>query len=129
MKERGAVTRERDLHKAVAEFLAVALPKSAVWTTFPAGGGGKVRGAHLKARGLMAGWPDIQIIYRGIFYGVELKAVDGRLSPEQRACADAILKAGGRYCFARSINSLEGWFAIFGIPLRASTGAKRARVA
>ena len=114
--------KERDLHKAVAQFLAVALPKDVVWTTFPAGGGGKVRGAQLKARGLMAGWPDVQIIYRGKFYGVELKAANGRLSPEQRACAEAIRAAGGYYHQVRSLDELQSWLLLVGIPLRASTG-------
>ena len=114
--------KERDLHKAVAQFLALALPKNAVWTTFPAGGGGTVRGAQLKARGLMAGWPDVQILWDGLFYGVELKAAHGRLSPEQRACGEAIAAAGGYYKIIRSLEELQDWFPRVGIPLRASTG-------
>jgi hypothetical protein len=28
------------------------------------------------------GWPDICLIHNGIFYGIEVKAAKGRLSPE-----------------------------------------------
>ena len=110
---------EARLHRAVATYLTFALPKDAVWTTFPAGGGGTVRGAQLKARGLLAGWPDVQIIYRGKFYGIELKAAQGRLSPEQRACADAVIMAGGYYETIRSIEELQDWLKLVGFPLRA----------
>ena len=118
---------EAQLHKSVAQYLALALPKDAVWTTVGHGGGGKVRGAQLKARGLRAGWPDVQIIFRGKFYGIELKGPNGRLSPEQIACAKSIVDAGGDYTRAHAVSEVEDWLRLLRFPLRASSGPARKR--
>lgn len=120
---------EAQLHRAVADYLAVALPESACFTTFPAGGGGKVRGAQLKSRGLRAGWPDVQVLYRfsypdtihprSQFVGLELKTATGRLSPEQIECHAAIRRAGGLVFVCRSVEDVESFLSGLGIPLRA----------
>ena len=68
---------ELDFHKTVAQYLDKALPESCWWSTFPSGGGGKARGAKLKACGLKAGVPDI--------LWLELKAPKGSLSDAQEA--------------------------------------------
>ena len=115
--------RERDFHRSVADFLAVALPRDAIWTTFPAGGGGEARGAHLKSVGLVKGWPDVQILWRGLFIGVELKSETGKPSLEQIQVGLAIEKAGGKWFIARSIDDLTRKLTACGVPLRASTGA------
>ena len=80
----------------------IALPEGFWFTTFPAGGGGKVRGAQLKAAGLKPGVPDILVCggYEDISHNVhqkdvlwlELKAKDGTLSQVQKSC-HAELKA------------------------------------
>ena len=75
---------EAALHRAVAQYLTVALPKDAFWTTIPSGGGGKIRGANLKRMGLKPGVPDILIVYRGLPFFIELKSKAGRVSPEQQ---------------------------------------------
>ena len=97
---------EAQLHRAVATYLTFALPKDAVWTTVGHGGGGKVRGAQLKAMGLKAGWPDIQILMRGLFVGIELKGPKGKTSPEQDSIAHSIEKAGGHYYVCRSLDDV-----------------------
>ena len=48
------------------------------FTAFPAGGGGRVRGAKLKKAGLQAGWPDIQLVYQGRYFGLEVKTQTGK---------------------------------------------------
>jgi|SRR6185437_11471516 len=53
------------------------------------------------------GWPDICLINRGIFYGIEVKAETGRLSDDQKLIGDYIERNGGRYVVARSIDDLE----------------------
>lgn len=115
----GFVGRERDLHAAVMGFLAVALPPHSANTTFPAGGGGRVRGAMLKKIGLDPGWPDIQIIYDGQYYGVELKNHVGRISDAQARAHEAIRDAGGCVCVCRSVREVELFLREHGIPLKA----------
>lgn len=110
---------EAQLHKAVAQYLAAALPPEVVWTTFPAGGGGKVRGAQLKERGLRAGWPDIQLIVGGSFVGIELKAPRGKLYREQVARHDEIREAGGYVFVCRSLEGVASVLRGLGVKLRA----------
>lgn len=110
---------EAQLHRAVAYYLAASLPSDVVWTTFPAGGGGKVRGAQLKSRGLRPGWPDVQLIYKGQFIGLELKTEKGALSDDQRACLAAIKKAGGIVFVCRNLDGVAFSLYQCGIPLRA----------
>lgn len=117
---------EAALHRAVAAYLRVALPEDAVWTTFPAGGGGRVRGAQLKAAGLMAGWPDIQILHHGKLICVELKAARGRLSDTQAATILRIQAAGGLTVLAYSVADVETMLRAYGVPLRASITARAA---
>ncbi len=113
---------EDDFHMAVAAYLDLALPGDAVWTTIPAGGGGKVRGARIKAMGYKAGWPDLQVVYRGQLICIELKSAKGRLSPTQKAMHERLTLAGAYVYTARCIEEVEG-FLRGSVPLMATTGA------
>src|SRR3990167_8130944 len=97
---------EAQLHRAVAIYIAMAVPHDAVWTTVGHGGGGRIRGAQLKAMGLRAGWPDVQILWRGSFLGIELKSDAGRISPAQDETAAAIERAGGEVHLARNLDDV-----------------------
>lgn len=114
--------REEDLHRAVADFAALACPKGGevAFTTFPAGGGGKVRGAILKAMGLRAGWPDTQLMWRGRAFFVELKTKDGVLSQAQKDCIADLARAGCPCGVARSAEQWEEIVRGFGVPLKAT---------
>ena len=112
---------EADLHRAVADYLAHAI--TSPWTTFPAGGGGRARGAQLKGMGLTAGWPDIQIVHGGRFYGIELKAKGKYPEPHQRAIHDAIRTAGGRVAVCRSLAEVEDALTTWRVPIRARIAA------
>ena len=115
---RKPVQRERSLHRAVADYLALALPADCAWTTFPAGSGGKARGGQLKAAGLRPGWPDLQFLYRGRFLGIELKSAKGRVREAQDECMRLIVAAGGTWASARTLDDVERILVAFGIPLR-----------
>lgn len=110
---------EYTLHCQVADFLDRALPADAWWTTFPAGGGGKVRGARLKRAGLKAGVPDLLVIARdGQAHWIELKAYTD-LSQPQRGMRDTLIRAGCCWALARSVEGVERALISWGIPLRA----------
>ena len=108
---------EQQLHAAVAETLHLMLPRDeqwvrdtkTLWTTFPAGGGGKVRGALLKRLGLLPGVPDIILVSRGTLHGIELKTARGRVKPEQKAAHKLIELAGGHVFVARSVDDVIGF--------------------
>lgn len=111
---------EQQLHRAVAEYLTHALPQMSWFSTFPAGGGGKIRGAHLKAMGLKPGVPDILIINLGRAYWIELKAKRGRVSQQQTETRFALARAMSPSATCRSIEEVEEALRNWGIPLRAS---------
>ena len=114
------------LHRAVASWLRHAVRPPTFWTTFPAGGGGRVRGAQLKAAGLVAGFPDLILLHPVAkagsecgcwLIGIELKAPKGRQSPEQKAVEHAFEQAGGFYHIARSVEDVEEILRGAGVPL------------
>lgn len=52
------------------------------------------------------GSPDIIVVQNGIFIGIEVKRPGGKLSPNQKLFCDALLKAGGRYIVAHSLEDV-----------------------
>jgi hypothetical protein len=116
-------TEEQDFHKSVAQYLTLAMPLDAVWTTFPAGGGGKVRGAHLKAMGLRPGVADVLWWWAGYHGAVELKARKGVLADSQKLFRDAFIHTGGNYCVAKTLAEIDMHLFRIGIPLRTRIGA------
>ena len=87
--------REEFLHIAVASLLDQILPNDAVWTTVPIGGGGRIRAIKLKKMGVTAGWPDIQILWDGKLFLIELKRVNEYLNEAQRVLHPKIISSGG----------------------------------
>jgi hypothetical protein len=99
---------ERQLHKAVAEYLTLSLPSNAVWFPVPsASRRGPAQAANMKRAGeLMVGIPDIILVYHGRLIGLELKAPKGRLSPSQREFHDRLMLSGAVVHVVRSLNEL-----------------------
>lgn len=113
---------EHRLQQAVHVYLTRALPPDAIHTSVDAGQGrmDPIAGAHRRERGCRAGWPDLQIIWRGQFHGIELKGPKGRLSDNQVAVAEAIITAGGWWAECRSVEEVEATLRSWAIPLRAT---------
>lgn len=99
---------EAQLHRTVAKYLDAVLRPPVIWTTIGHGGGGRVRGAQLKAMGLKKGWPDILIIAPGPnVIGLELKAAKGTPTDEQRAMEAAFFNCRAWYITCRSVDDVE----------------------
>ena len=114
---------ESALHAQVAAYLRVALRHPWWFTTFPAGGGGRVRGAQLKARGLRAGMPDLLVFGPAwTVIGLELKSDKGRLSKEQVETHDAMRACGFSVFVCRSVDDVEAVLDAAEVPLRATVG-------
>ena len=123
---------EEALQRAVASYLDLALPDDVVWHHSPNGGArSKAEGGVFKAMGTRPGWPDIEIISRGFAghgraYFIELKAPNGRLSPNQKTCHAVLQKTGAPVAVCQRVEEVEGTLRGWGFDLRATTGARAA---
>lgn len=75
---------EQQFQVVLIQVLSWTLKPDVLVTHFPAGGGGRVRGAQLKRMGLLPGMPDLLFLHKGCVYFLELKAAKGRLTPAQK---------------------------------------------
>lgn len=115
---------EAALHKSVAAYLRLALKPPTIWTTIGHGGGGRVRGAQLKAMGVQKGWPDILIVWPDQdgprVLGIELKRKDGRVTPEQRQMFLDFTRALCIYVVCRSLDEVDACLRRAAIPVHAT---------
>lgn len=113
---------EAELHKQVADFLSLALPDDAFWTTISHGlylGANRFRaGARQKRAGQRPGVPDIYIGYGAGNFWIELKTKKGWVKPEQVTCHAEIKKAGGHAAVCRSLDDVIGTLKGWQIPLK-----------
>ena len=111
---------EAQLHKAVAQYLDLALPADAVWHHSPMGGKRpKGEAGKLKSMGARAGWPDITIIWQGRAYFIELKVGDRTLSVAQMDTIGQLRRAGAEVALSRSLAVVTNILTAWGIPLKA----------
>jgi hypothetical protein len=113
---------EADLQAQVMEYLRWALPADAVAHHSPGEGKRSLRAQRdLKRSGYQAGWPDIEIVWRGhpsIF--IELKAARGTLSEVQRRMHIKLAYCGAEVIACKSLLCVEEALRELGVPLRAS---------
>lgn len=115
------MTARRDLEgpvqRAVINYLRLALPGALITHTANevAARGGDVRRAIGKAKslGMMPGWPDLTVVWRGHIIFFEVKGPGGTLTDAQRSVADAMASHGAKWAVVRSIDEakarLEEW--------------------
>ena len=102
---------ESEIQIQIVELLKRVLKGDVLWTFFPAGEagggrGGNVRGARLKRMGLQPGWPDLQFLHKGRYFGMEVKTKTGRLSQSQRRMHSLLEEQGVSVAVVRSINDV-----------------------
>ena len=117
------VVPEHALQKSIAHMLVLEIaPAGKVsrhgvvwWSVDHANYAGEVPGVRI-GRGIVAGLPDLFILWLGRAFFIELKSADGIMSDPQRAVIPAILEAGGRAAVITTTDQmlacLDGW----GIP-------------
>jgi hypothetical protein len=119
------VVREPVLHREIAQVLRleIAAPghvsaDGVVWWSVDIAAYAGVAPGLRTARGVIAGIPDIIVVYRGCAFFIELKALDGLLSPAQERVAASILLADSRYGVARSADEVCALLDQWAIPHR-----------
>ena len=85
------------------------------WSIDHANYAGVVPGIRI-GRGIIAGIPDLFILYRGRAYHPEIKTEDGVMSDAQQSVSSAVLAAGGRVAIVRNANELLVCIDEWGIP-------------
>ena len=67
-----------------------------------------------RVRASVEGAPDLigLMLPQGRFLGIECKSLTGRLSPVQKAFGEMIVRMGGLYCVARSVNDVEEYLRL-----------------
>jgi hypothetical protein len=126
------VPSEHSLQVAVAAFLEAALLGVCPWTSVDAGAGrmGKAAAGRRKARGVKPGWPDVQVLWRGRFHGIELKRERyGALSADQMLVRAAIERDGGRWGLAHSVEEVCALLVGWDVPVRVPLARLQGRVA
>ena len=122
---------EQLVHQTISVFLNRALPQHAWHTALDSAGKASARiAANLKARGGKRGVPDHLILcdpFPVIF--LEVKTDKGRLSPEQELVGECIERNGGHWFCVRSLEDTQYVLQQIGIPLRATLGEIRERIA
>jgi hypothetical protein len=93
---------ESVLQTSIFQAINLILSKDVLITCFPSGGGGKIRGARLKRMGLVAGWPDLQLLHKGKYYGIEVKTPVGKLSPAQSELHEKLKSQGAKVAVVKS---------------------------
>jgi hypothetical protein len=115
---------EAQLHRSVAEYLALAIQPPALWWHTPNGEvRDKATAAKLKRMGVRAGIPDFLVCWpgedAGLMVWIELKRPGGRLSDHQQAVIADLTRCGfsGRVC--TSVQQVWECLNDWGVPLRA----------
>lgn len=139
-KKAEAGKSETSLHWHVAGYLDKHLAAPAWFTTFPAGGGGEMRGKILKGLGLKSGVPDILIIFPmslpmllpdgtvlnvmvPLLYWIELKKEksSGEPSTVQIATQQRLIEMGCRVANCNSMDSVKATLREWGLPYQENT--------
>lgn len=102
---------EGPIHRAILDLLALTLPPDAVWHHSPneldmAGPEAARQIAKARKLGTRAGWPDIEIIWQGRAYFMEVKA-ESRQSDAQKEVEEDLVRAGACYAVVRSVREAE----------------------
>jgi hypothetical protein len=86
------------------------------WCHVPNGGyRGAIEAAIFKSLGVVAGVPDLLLIYSGKICGLELKAAKGRLSPAQIRTQQLMREAGAIVASANGIDEALTWLETWGL--------------
>jgi len=116
------IDREGPIHRACLQFLRAVLPGALIHHSpneLDMAGKSAMR-AVVKAKsfGMQPGWPDLEVLYRGLFMTFEVKAEGGAMSKSQRAMRDAFAAQGVHYAVVRSVDDVKEALDDWGIDYR-----------
>ena len=98
---------EQKLQRQIVGYLSWVLAPPAWFTSFPAGGGGEMRGMILQGTGMKSGVPDLLLVHDGHAYWAELKSAKGVVSDAQKATHEALRAAQCPVAVVRSLDEFR----------------------
>src|SRR5262249_2251000 len=107
---------EQQLQKTILAHLSRRGMPGLWYCHIPNGGyRGAIEAAIFKSLGVVAGAPDLLLIFNGRAYGLELKAAKGRLSPTQIRTQEQMRQAGAIVETATGIDEALSWLTLWGL--------------
>lgn len=108
---------EYDFHRTVTAFLSRALGRDCFYF-HPANGGWRKasEAGRLKAMGVIAGLPDLGVLYNGRCVWLELKAKRGRVTSAQAYCHQRLEEAGSPVSVCTTLEDVAAALERAGIP-------------
>lgn len=79
-----------------------------------------------KEMGMLTGFPDLMVLHRGHFLGLEIKTEKGKVTEAQTEVGQAIIEAGGEWLVIRSLMDLEHAVKLFKEEVERAEGAVQA---
>lgn len=122
------MTRTEDqIQRAMVDWLNLCIPPPPLgpyWTACnPLPNKGKAQAGVSKAMGLKAGTPDLIMCWQGKFIGIEVKAPGRYLSGAQSQTHMSISWAGGLVHIVHSVDELQAFLLVLGVPVRGRIAA------
>jgi len=109
---------EDRLHMHIWRALQILLPEDVVAWSNENRRNGQREGARRKARGCIAGIPDMQFTHANRVLYVEIKTPTGTVTKEQRALHKRLKSTGAPVAVCRSLDDVIGFLSREGISLR-----------
>ena len=111
--------REGPIHRAILDLLDLVLPGDAIYHHSPneldmAGPEAARQIAKARKLGTKSGWPDLEIIWQGRAFFLEIKA-DSRQSEAQKDIQRDLVRAGAPYALVRSVTEAEAMLKSWGL--------------
>jgi len=111
---------EGPLHRSILHLLEMVLPPDAIYHHSPneldmAGPEAARQVAKARKLGTKPGWLDIEIIWQGRAYFLEIKNPNGRLSDAQRELHPKLIRAGAAVAVVRSVTEAEATLKSWGL--------------
>ena len=102
---------ERPIHEAILRFMYFQYPRAAVHHSpneVDASGANIARAINkAKKMGMRPGWPDLEMLWLGNFWTLEVKAPGNKPTKSQLECRDIIEANGGRWACVTSVDEAK----------------------
>jgi hypothetical protein len=113
-----AARAEDQIQRAVVEWIRFTCPTALVFHVPNGGGRTRAEAGRFKAIGVLAGVPDLIVMWPGVCAGLELKTPANRPTAEQAEIGRRMAEMGHLWGWASSVDDALALLRVWGIPTR-----------